>query len=616
MKKRKKEKYIEQETINFFNEILPIKLTYRYDHLMIDGKYAKIGVIKSYPSTPPIFGAISKLAKITNVYVVQKNSPLANEVAINYISQKYKTNNINKEKSNDKSLDVQSGISDKKAQQLQIRMIDENEIMYESTTFIMWTADDKEGLKSKEDEVKNALAMFNATIGNLDTKQPKAHRSILLTQNNSFRGLEQHMLSSTLSKLFPFSYGERIDKDGIIIGVDANTKGLIMVDFFDRTKLSNGNIIIMGASGEGKSNLMKKILSWYIAMNYTTFSIDSENREYVHLNKKLGATNISFNGNYFINIMEFRINSAMLDDDGIDYDEDNSKSSIKPNYLTQATPALNHIAWLRDFFSIYKKDMDERTLDILEDLLTKFYDKCGLLNIVNLNQLDSSNYPTISDFYNYIETKYQNPKDEFYSKTEYKDLLIAFKSIAKGTDSILFNGKTNIPNAQNINFDIFDIVDRAATSFNAILFNIMTYIWNMITRMDGRKVVTMDELYLLVNEDNDLMVKLVKEMQKRIRKYNGITMLGTQNISDLLVPSIAAKTQPIISNASTKFLFFPGDDELDKFAKLLKCTKEELQLISKPKRGYCLAFFSDKRYYISVKKMHYEDALFGDAGGK
>jgi type IV secretory pathway TraG/TraD family ATPase VirD4 len=109
---------------------------------------------------------------------------------------------------------------------------------------------------------------------------------------------------------------------------------------------------------------------------------------------------------------------------------------------------------------------------------------------------------------------------------------------------------------------------------------------------------------------------MVKEITKRIRKYNGNTVLGTQNIADLLVKSIREKTQPIISNANIKYLFYPGKDEMQRFSDLLKVSEEELSMISKSKRGHCLLFADDKKYYVEVKSMGYEKDLFGDAGGK
>lgn len=612
-----------QDNINYLNEILPVNLKYNYEYIKIDSKYVKVGVIKSYPSNLTTFGSLAKLAAVPNVSIVQKNTPLSNEDARSLIDRKFKINNIKRSTRNNMNIN-ESKSSDSKSEKIFKKMSDENETLIDSTTYFVFYADTIEELKETELSIKNTLSTFNATYGSLEGSMPKAYRSTLLNSNEDIKGLERTMLGSTLSKLFPYSYGERLDPLGILIGYEKNTKGLILLDAFDRKQLGNGNTIVFGMSGEGKSFLMKKTMSWEIAKKRMVWSIDSDNREYGDLVKQSGGSNVSFTGKYFINVFQFKntvddiLDTAMQDYDLSAFlpDENEDDNYIPPKYFGKNTIALNHIAWLRDFFAIYKKDFKERTLDILETLLTEFYNGYGLLDINDLSTLKPTDYPIAIDFFNFVERKKQDYDDEIYNLEDLKDILIAITSMSKGTDSLIFNGHTNLPNNDVVNFDISDIIERKSASLNATLFNIFMTIWERVKTSGNReKVVFIDELYLLVNDENDLMTNSIKEIVKRIRKYFGRTVFGTQNISDLLVKKIAEKTQPIISNATIKFIFHPGTDEMDKFAKLLKCSQEELDHIKKPSRGDCLCFAGDKKYFIHVQKMDYEDALFGDGGG-
>ena len=64
-----------------------------------------------------------------------------------------------------------------------------------------------------------------------------------------------------MANLFPFNYSGKTDKNGFYIGRDKFGSNVI-VDFNQRADdKTNANILILGNSGQGKSYLLKLILT-------------------------------------------------------------------------------------------------------------------------------------------------------------------------------------------------------------------------------------------------------------------------------------------------------------------------------------------------------------------
>lgn len=617
MSKKSKSK---NKIFNSHEHIIPHYVQYKYNHIKVDDKLMQIYYVRSYPAKLERFACLSKLSKIDQVQIIQKNTPLNKDYARKLMSEKFKSNNMTFFNSKDQSERVVAGVDSKHVEDVITQLYEKNRVMYDVTTFIVVTAFNKDELEAKKSEINSTLIEYGMSAGTTDTITPEAYRSTLLHKNETVKGIEQNMLSSSLSFMYPFVYGDRVDEDGIFLGYEANTKGNIIIDFFDRSKLPNSNILVLGGSGQGKSFIMKKILAYMIGKKYITYSIDSDNSEYQELTEKLEGANLRFgNKKYYLNPMEFMIGSNE-NDVIIDNVVDDNEDTIVSGYFDKdKSICLRHIAWLRDWFKLYKNEMTEYDFSVLEDLLIDFYKSWGLYEVSNAKKIPSHEFPIFSDFYDYIKRMKQNfvPGDHDYGIDVLSRFLVVFKSLSEGVDSEYFNGHTNIPNSNNINFDIKDIISMKGTIKTTILYSIITFIWSKITDTSAKikKMLLIDELHLLMDDSTSIMVDFVKEISKRIRKYLGSLCAGSQQISDFLIQEIMNKTKPIISNSVTKFLFFPGNDEMPDFHKILQCTAEELELIKTSNRGHCLMFAGNKKYFLNVAKVGYEDELFGAGGG-
>jgi hypothetical protein len=66
------------------------------------------------------------------------------------------------------------------------------------------------------------------------------------------------------------------------------------------------------------------------------------------------------------------------------------------------------------------------------------------------------------------------------TKDMFRDLLLLFKDSYDGSLGFLFNGYTNVKNFNLINYDLSDLLQGSKERTEAVLFNIMTYLWNRI----------------------------------------------------------------------------------------------------------------------------------------
>ena len=182
-----------------------------------------------------------------------------------------------------------------------------------------------------------------------------------------------------------------------------------MVDFDRRADdKTNANCLILGNSGQGKSFLMKLILTNLRESGKRIISLDPE-AEYEPLTKSLGGCYIDFiSGEYIINPLEPKSfgqaepapNSRRTENNRIDYPREDNDSV--PMAFRKVTRLSQHIAYLKDFFRAYKEFNDEQ-LDTLEIILTKLYKNFGITDYTDYDKLSKTDYPIMSDLYELLE---------------------------------------------------------------------------------------------------------------------------------------------------------------------------------------------------------------------
>lgn len=171
----------------------------------------------------------------------------------------------------------------------------------------------------------------------------------------------------------------------------------MIVDFNRRTDdKTNANILILGNSGQGKSYLLKLILTNLREAGMRICALDPE-MEYEELTKNLGGCFIDLmGGEFLINPLEPKIwdDSSGLED------------ADAPQTFRIRSRLSQHISFLKDFFRSYK-DFTDRELDVIEIMVQKLYAKWGISDRSHFDRMNSYDYPVLSDLYDFMEEEYK-----------------------------------------------------------------------------------------------------------------------------------------------------------------------------------------------------------------
>ena len=339
------------------------------------------------------------------------------------------------------------------------------------------------------------------------------------------------------------------------IGEDVNGTNII-IDFDARSdSKTNGNIIILGNAGEGKSHLLHLLMTNIRQQGKKLYTIDAENEYCGHTELMGGCSLDMLGGKYFINVLEPRLwTDAPITNKN---DEDYNDASV-PAAFRQATRLSQHIAYLRDFFRSYK-NFDTQQLDTLEILLDKLYIQFKISDDTDFSKRKPEDYPRLSDLFDLAAQElkdYDDKGTQLYTRDILRSLTLGIQSICVGAESKFFNGYTNIVNSDFIDFSVMGLLDNTNENLkNAMFLNIFSWMSHKFLT-EGDTDLILDEFHEFVK--NKIAVDYVRSFEKRGRKRNSDVIIASQNVEDLLLPGIVEYTKPLFSIPSHSFLFNPG----------------------------------------------------------
>lgn len=471
-------------------------------------------------------------------------------------------------------------------------------------------------IKQLKSSSKERLAELQADISMELIRSKISYDRLLLQQKEGFIAtlpfgrdmfgnlFERVMPISSAANLYPLNYSGKTDEKGLYIGKDKYGSS-ICVDFDVRSDdKTNSNIVILGNAGEGKSFLLKLILTNLRESGFDILNIDP-NVEYVELTNNLGGVNIDLmGGKYTINPLE-----------PTPWATDDNQTMLEVEAFSKTSALAQHISYLKDFFRCYK-DFSDAAIDTLEIMLGKLYAKFNIFENTNLDKIPHNKFPLLTDLYAVIEEEYnkcEKGKKALYRSDTLQDLLLGLNSLCRGAESKYFNGHTNIKDGKMINFLIRGIMDTNAKLRDTILFNLLSYIQNRLLTK-GRTFAGVDELHLFLN--NLTTVKYLRAIMKQDRKMDSGLIIASQNVEDLTLPGIKEYTKPLLSIPTHQFFFYPGIVSSENFIDTLQLDPAEYKLINKPSRSHCLYRCGNERYLLKVIAPPYKAALFGTGGGR
>ena len=595
----------EIRTKDFFDCILPGTIKFFTDYYIIGDSYRCVWAVREYPPSTEEQAILSQLADRNGVTIRMYNR-LVEALEQRKIVQNAMRRNKMKSGGTDMndSIEAEGNLMDVIDMLANLRK--NRECLLHCSVFIEIKAKSKLKLRELQSEISMELTRSKISIDRLTLRQKEGFLSVVPVGMNQFGAQFERVLPvSSVANTYPFNFSGKTDPNGIYIGRDKFGTN-ILVDFDRRAEdKTTSNALILGNSGQGKSYLLKLLLTNIRESGKQIICLDPE-AEYEEICNNLGGCYIDFlSGQYTINPLEPK---AWSDgNETIDYEA--------PEAFRKATRLSQHIAFLKDFFRSYK-DFTDTQIDTIEILLAKLYARFGITDSTDYSTKKATDFPIMEDFYKLCEEEYYSydkKRKYLYTEETLQEVCLGINSMCVGTESKYFNGHTNIIDDQFVCFGVKGLLDTNKRLKDAMLFNILSYMSNQLLGK-GNTVASIDELYLFLT--NMTAIEYIRNAMKRVRKKESSIILASQNIEDFLIPSIREFTKPLFSIPTHQFLFNPGQINPKEFMDALQIEESEYDLIKYPERGTCLYRCGNERYLLQVIAPDYKSALFGKAGGR
>lgn len=417
--------------------------------------------------------------------------------------------------------------------------------LYETLITMVITADTKQELDNVTETVFAKVADSSTNqfatlryqqLDGLNTVLPFGTRKI-----NCFRTLT----TESLAAFMPFNAQEMQHKKGTYYGQNAISNNMI---FINRNKLLNGNCIVLGVSGGGKSFFVKEdITSIFLSDENADILIIDPEREYHPLVTTLGGEviEISANSETHINAMDMNAN----------YEDDKNPIATKAEFIMSLCEQLiNGVVDAKD-----KSLIDRCCRKVYEEYIKSGYKIAP---------------PTLQDFRE--ELLRQN-------EVEAKELALAIELFTNGSLDT-FAQPTNVDT--NNRLICYDILELGSQLLPVGMLVVLDNILNRITSNRGKGRTTyifIDEIYILLAEKYS--AEFLYRVWKRVRKYGAFATGITQNVGDMLQSHTAST---MVSNSEFVVMLNQSGQDKAKLAKLLDISDNQTEFYTNVDAGHGL----------------------------
>ena len=590
---------------DFFDMVVPSTIKFNTDHFICGDSYRCVWAIREYPPSTSEQAILSRFGdkEAVTLHMYMRYVDGAEQ-------HKILQNASRKNKLLANSNDIEDAVIGEgnlvDVAELLSALRKNREPLLHCAIFIELTANSLDKLLELQADVALEMTREKLSVDRLMLRQKEGFIACMPCGYNIFgTQFERVLPASSVANCYPFNYSGKTDPHGFYIGKDKFGTNII-VDFDKREDdKTNANILILGNSGQGKSYLLKLILTNIRMSGKSVLSLDAED-EYKILCQNLGGCYLDLmSGEYIINPLE----PKEWNDNPMESDVD------APETFRKATRLSQHISFLKDFFRVYKDFSDEQ-IDTIEILLTTLYKKFGITDHTDYDTLKTEDYPVMTDLYALAEDefhKYEKGSRSLFTEDLLRSICLGLNSMCVGAESKFFNGHTNITDDRFICFGVKGLMEANKKLKDAMLFNILSYMnHKLLTK--GHTAAAIDELYLFLT--NPTAIEYIRNAMKRVRKKESSIILSSQNIEDFLLPEVKEMTKPMFSIPTHQFLFHPGNINPKEYIDALQLEVSEFDLIKYPERGTCLFKCGNERYLLQVKAPDHKAKLFGNAGGR
>ena len=606
---RRKEAFFEHKEVDYLKEIMPETMEFFSNKIKTDSVYESIFTTYDYPNE--VGGAwltpIMSMPNCTCVVNIRNVEQTTAKALMDKAIREINTQILEKGK-----------MSENMAKRAQLESFVEvlreiergNEYLKLIGLYVMSYADTEKELRNNNRKLLNQFKQMRFKVDKLPLRQMQGLIAMLPTpRDDLILSNGRDVPSMTLGASFPFMFQDLKDKDGFLLGY--NESSLIFFDPKVRSpSRTNSNIMVIGKSGSGKSHFTKKMLLKLVLEGVKTFIVDPEG-EYDIMTQRLGGQIIDVGSGNNSRINPFHIFGVMQEESG---DVILTKEQIKDGYRSIFS---SHIQFLEQFMQNLIPDMTNRENARLSKLFTEAYELKKISKYEDFSKYKPEDYPIMDDIMNLIQKRIKVLSDIIIKdsnravevSSELNDLrnleVYMDRLCGEGSLSTLWNGPTTI-DTKNSDLILFDFRKMTNSKndqvMNAQMMLVLRFLENEVSKnreynlakgANRHIAIVVDEAHVFIDERSPAALYFMHNMIKRIRKYNGIFMVITQNVNDFVgSANIKKYTTSIINGCQYSFIFGlnPADLQalIDLYASVGGFSDQEKDFIANAGIGQCL----------------------------
>jgi conjugal transfer ATP-binding protein TraC len=570
-----RQKYIDAEKLyndglaSIKDMIAPSSMEIEFDHVRIDGMYARTFYVYAYPR----FLNTNWLAPVINFdvtldisqFIYPINSGEIMKTLKKKVAQMQSSMSIMSEKGQVSDPALETALQD--AESLRREIQKGNEKFFQFALYFTVYAQDKKKLEKVSKQLESLLA---GKLVLTKRAQVQAEHGFNSTIPQCLDELDtvRNMNTSPLSTTFPFTSSDLTSDDGILYGINRHNDSLVI---FDRFELENANSVVFAKSGAGKSYAVKLEILRMMMLGTDVIVIDPEN-EYEALSQTVGGTYLKLSLNSDRRINPFDLPKPLEGEE------------VLPGDLVRSA-VIN----LHGLMKLMLGQMSPEEGSLMDKALLDVYALKG----ITMEVTDPSTFepPTMEDLHNIL------------SNMEGADSLAKrLSKFTTGSFSGIFNKPTNVDLSGGLMvFCIRDLEDELRP---IAMYIILNYIWNKVRSELKKRILAIDEAWTMMQHEDS--ARFLYGLVKRARKYYlGVTTI-TQDVEDFVK---SPHGKPIITNSSMQLLLRQAPAAIDVLAKMFNLTEGERYVLLNSGVGQGLFFAGNKHVAIQIIASYIEDKI-------
>lgn len=589
------------------SEIAPKGLEFRPTSFRMGEKFCTILTIISYPKFIE-HGYLANLTNIPGVKVVIKHIPIDFAMMRKMIDKEIADLKDRFQKENDHTLQERIRQDYESLEAFITQLAASSAKIFDFQLHVLLSANTEEELENKKLEMKTFMTGMDLRGIPLMFEQEKVLKSIIpiFPKQDIEDRIGTPIPSNTIAAMYPFVF-DSIKDPGLstLLGVDFSGGVVLFNQFLYQIKKehnrNNANMLILGASGSGKSTVAKLMLRNHFRNEYKIIAIDPEG-ELEDMTRAFGGDfiNLGKGGELgMVNPLEIIV----------DEDEEDLAKGLGYAVLTRA------LSTLKAFMTYLYPDIEDDVLTLFSDVVQDTYKRFNIDFNSDFSKFRSSDYPTFDDVYATIKGRILSMPEHTRERDVMERLELKIRPITKEL-RYYFNGHTTIETSSNfIVFNIRELMNSDSSIRNALFFNILKYAWSLCLDKDTNTVLSVDEAHVLLGSRNELGAEFLAQIQRRSRKYNTGTIIITQQPTDFAAPEILMHGKAIFDNASYYLAMGLRKQATEDLAKLVDLNENEIETIKRFSQGQGLFVCGSRRMQINVVLTQEELDSFGSGGG-